>query len=167
MATVFQETMERYAAWQGDPEGEAPAYPVYNGARVVGLVDLFPRFFGQLVVFPRDPGGLGEDVSMEDLPIHVQSSVGLVVNTFRRRMRQLFEVRAIRHEEGYAVPDHPHAVVFPAARGEGVGLYQPSALGELGPDYFTGMQAMLTPPVEETRRLDQEIELNYTLLDPT
>lgn len=165
--TVFQRTMEELHAWDGN--GEPSAYPLYNGDSVVALLDKFPRFPGQVVIFPVQASP-GSNASMFDLRTHVRLSVDLVAHTMGQRMQQVFwDKRIIRHDEGYAVPDHPHTILFPAKRSEGRKLYEASAFKP--PDgYFSGMQEQLRLSDLQKRTLDSKIAvlaLNATLLDPT
>jgi len=164
--TVFEQAMADYASWDG--KGQAPAFPLYNG-EAVALVDRFPKFLGQVVIFPRR-GFSGDDVSMFDLPTPISQAVDLVTHTIGRHMSKLFEgVRIIRHDEGYAVPNHPHTVLFPAGRGEGARLYEPS---QFHPDegYFDSMRELLALSERQTSLLDEklgELLLSSGLHDPT
>ena len=164
--TVFEQTMQDFDNWSG--EGEAPAYPLYSG-NVVALVDRYPKFPGQVVIFPRN-GLPGQDVGLYDLPVHERLGVDLVADTIARQMHIAFEgVRIIRHDEGYAIPDHPHTVLLPAARGEGKGLYEPSTFKPSG-EYFSDMRTLLELTPQQQEILDSKlarIALEATVFDPT
>jgi hypothetical protein len=153
-ATVFERSLEALGSWNG--EGRAPAYPLHMG-KIVIVASLFPKFPGEIVVFPEQ-GYPGQDVSLFDVPQHTRLQVDVAADTIGRKMQRAFEgVRIIRHDEGYAVPDHPHAVLLPAERGAGAGLYRPT---EFHPDdsYFESIQAMLALTSHEGAALDEKIE---------
>jgi diadenosine tetraphosphate (Ap4A) HIT family hydrolase len=164
--TIFERTMQAYQNWDGT--GDAPAYPVYDGDHVVALLDKFPKFLGQVVVFPRQAPGL-EKATMFDLPKALRAGVDLVALTVGKRMGQAFEQLIVEHREGRGVPNHPHTVLFPAAQGEGRGLYDASTFSAL-PRYFESMHELLALPRTEKETLDREVAslvLDGMLMDPT
>lgn len=147
--TIFEKAMTDLATWDG--QGEAPAYPLYRGA-AVAVVAKFPKFKGQVVIFPQE-GNRGEPVSLHDLPLYQSLQVGTVAHVVAQKMQQVFpEGRIIRHDEGYGVPDHAHAVLFPAKQTEGRRLYDPPI--ELADGYFERMQELLTLDEGQIRALD-------------
>jgi hypothetical protein len=163
--TIFEQAMADYATWSG--EGEAPAYPLYTGD-VVALVAKVPKFVGEVVVFPST-GYPGQDVGLFDLDTHVRLGVELVAHTIGQKMMRAFGVdkKVIEHDEGFGVPNHPHAVVFAAQRGEGARLYE---LSRLNPDqvYFELVQEMLALDERTTRLVDEKLGVltqNAALLD--
>lgn len=146
--------------WSG--EGSAPAYPIYetddsSPLQVVALVDRFPKFFGQVVLFPRQ-GSPGEQVAPYDIAPAESLGLDYLARTVQSRMSEVFKGRRIiRHEEGFAVPDHPHIVLFPAKRGRGVRLYEPSLFK---PDdrYFSAVQRKLRIAGQEKAKIDDRLK---------
>jgi diadenosine tetraphosphate (Ap4A) HIT family hydrolase len=153
--TVFEQTMRNYADWSG--EGDAPAYPIYESSDFVALIDRFPKFIGQVVIFPSH-GTPGENVAPYDLPPVISLGIDYLSRKVQSRMSKVFpSSRIIRHEEGFAVPDHPHVVLFPAARGDGKKLYEPSLLK---PDdaYFKEAQRQLRLEDEQKKLIDERLK---------
>lgn len=153
--TVFERTMQNFADWTG--EGEAPAYPVYEGDNYVALVDRYPKFAGQVVVFPSR-GNPGQETAPYDLPAPVRLGMDYLTHVVQGRMKSIYPTgRIIRHEEGFAVPDHPHVVLFPAHRGEGRKLYEPS---EISPDeaYFREAQRLLRLETDQKKIVDERLQ---------
>lgn len=153
--TVFEQTMLNFADWSG--EGDAPAYPVYEGEDYVALVDRYPKFVGQVVVFPQE-GRPGEDIAPYDLPARTRLGLDYLSHVVQSRMRTRFpQGRIVRHEEGFAVPDHPHVVLYPAQRGEGRKLYEPSGF-EPDTRYFKTTQQLLKIEEDQKKIVDARLK---------
>lgn len=154
-ATIFEQTMQNYAKWSG--QGDAPAYPVYESDDYVALVDRYPKFIGQVVVFPH-AGRPGENVAPYDLPTGTRIGLDYLSHVVQSRMSSQFpRGRIIRHEEGFAVPDHPHVVLFPAERGQGKRLYEPSDF-QPDTDYFKYTQRLLKIEEEQKKIVDERLK---------
>ena len=153
--TVFEKTMQNYADWTG--EGEAPAYPLYEGLEYVALVDRFPKFDGQVVIFPSH-GQPGQETAPYNLPPSLRLGMDYLTHVIQTRMSSRYpKGRIIRHEEGFAVPDHPHVVLFPAQRGEGKKLYEPSQF-EPDKSYYRETQRLLQLESDQKRIVDEKLK---------
>lgn len=156
--TVFEQSLQNLADWHG--AGDAPAYPIYEGDRHVVLVDRYPKFLGQVVLFPTE-GYPGQDLELYELPDDIVTPLDHLTRVIQRRMRAAYPqsgLRMIRHEEGYAVPDHPHTVLFPAERTKGKSLYEPSLLT---PDqsYFKEVQRTLMLDQAQKIIVDERLKM--------
>ena len=96
----------------------------------VGIVaDAFPKFPDQVVLIPRDGVTGNEKASISDLSLKTRMGLVSLMSCLDKKMSTFSgvpEVRAISHVEGFAVPNHPHIVMFPALRGESIDFFKPS-----------------------------------------
>jgi len=100
--------------------------------RIMALIDPFAKFKHHVVIAPAEgaPGTIAYfqelDPSRQSQLRYVSDQVGrLIFNRFGSVTgnRELPDRRVVDHTEGFAVPDHPHIVVFSARRTEGARLY--------------------------------------------
>lgn len=93
------------------------------------LADAFPKFPDQVVIIPRDGLAKNEKASISDLDPKIALAMFCLMQFMSEKMASfsgLSGVRAVTHIEGFAVPNHPHMVMFPALRGESQELHKPS-----------------------------------------
>ena len=119
-STIFEKS------WQNP---DSPFLYKNEEAGVGILADVFPKFPDQVVLIPRDGMPKNNNASMSDLDLKTQMGISCLISCMDEKM-SIFsgvpEARAITHIEGFAVPNHPHVVMFPALRGESIDFFKPS-----------------------------------------
>lgn len=156
--TIFQRIFREMGDWQDKGrDGPPPAYPIFwsRNQRIMALIDRFPKFEHQVVVFPVE-GTPGMRFDVHDLSPSRRLQLSLVSQAVGRKLLGAHpEMRAIQHVEGYAVDDHPHELLYPAARGAGPRLWQPSEEAER--DVLIAAQERLMFNGRETRWLEKRL----------
>jgi hypothetical protein len=131
----------------------------------VGIIaDKFPKLPDQIVIVPAEGIHDKEFASLADLPHEVFFALAALQRFMIRKMEQysgIEGVRAISRVDGFAVPNHPHIVMFPALRGESVAFTEPSRK-EFKEDNIRRVLVQktcvnLALTAEEKTELDQEI----------
>ncbi|MDX1766204.1 MAG: hypothetical protein R3313_04605, partial [Candidatus Saccharimonadales bacterium] len=100
--------------------------------QVMAIADIAPRLPLQVVVAHRS-GYPGRDVGFSDLSTLHKRKLNEVAGAVGEKMAKHITEgqRVITHSEGFGVPDHPHIVLFAAARKEGERLYNGPPLGAI------------------------------------
>lgn len=101
-----------------------------NDQSQVGVVaDEFPKFPDQVVLFPAQGFPECDHAIFSDLPFSTQLALSALMASLGQKMRGFSgvpSVMPITRIDGFAVPNHPHIVMFPALRGESSAYTEPS-----------------------------------------
>ena len=100
-----------------------------EAASVGIVVDAFPKFPEQVVLIPAQGFPERDEASFSDLPLATQLALSALQSAMDKKMSSFSgvpTVRAIARVDGFAVPNHPHIVMFPALRGESGAYTEPS-----------------------------------------
>ena len=158
--TLFEGIWRKLDEYDAAPEASdvPPAYVLYRNRRfgVMALADAFPKFPHQVVITPRE-GCYGQKTSVYDMAPSRRLQLELVAQAIGKKLlSNAPEQRVIEHVEGYAVPDHPHIVMFSAERNQGVKLY-----GKAEPasaDTLEATRCLLQIDGDEAAELDSRLQ---------
>ena len=95
---------------------------------VGALPDAFPKFPDQVVIIPAAGFPDREQTSVSDLLPVTQLALAALEAAIQRKMEHFSGVPGVRgivRKDGFAVPHHPHIVMFPALRGESTAYTEP------------------------------------------
>ena len=102
-----------------------------NETAGVGIIpDAFPKFPDQVVLIPAEGQPANNEASLSDLPHSTYLALACLQSVIGRKMEYFPGVRAITRVDGFAVPNHPHIVMFPALRGESDAYTRPSRFSD-------------------------------------
>ena len=104
--------------------------PIYRSNKHgVGIYpDAFPKFPDQVLIMPARGFPERQFASLHDLDLHTQLALTVLQTIVQRRMESFSGVDGVRgivRVDGFAVPNHPHIVMFPGLRGESSDYTQP------------------------------------------
>ncbi len=98
-------------------------------AGVGAIPDALPKFPDQIVIIPAKGFPDRDEASLYNLPLSTQMAMTAVQVVFQEKMESFSGVpgvRSIIRGDGFAVPNHPHIVMFPALRGESTAYTEPT-----------------------------------------
>ncbi len=88
----------------------------------VGIIaDTFPKFPDQVVLIPANGFPERETASLYDLDFKTQIALAALEAAMQSTMESFSGIEGVRgivRVDGFAVPNHPHKVMFPGLRGE-------------------------------------------------
>ena len=93
------------------------------------MPDGFPKFPDQIVIIPAAGFPDRDTASFHDLPLSTQMAMIAVQAAFQKKMESFSGVPGVRgiiRVDGFAVPNHPHIVMFPGLRGESTAYTEPT-----------------------------------------
>ena len=92
------------------------------------LADISPKLPHQIVIIPAIGFAERDSASLHDLDLRTQLAIRALETTMQKKMETfsgISGVRGIIRGDGYAIPNHPHTVMFPALRGESIIYTEP------------------------------------------
>lgn len=101
----------------------APFLYRFESSKVnVGIIaDAFPKFPDQVVLIPANGFPERETASLHDLDFKTQMALAALEAAIQSKMESFSGIEGVRgivRVDGFAVPNHPHKVMFPGLRGE-------------------------------------------------
>lgn len=129
----------------------------------VGVVaDAFPKFPDQVVIIPAEGFPERETASLCDLDSRTYFALCALQRVMQRKMESFSGikggVRGIARVDGYAVPNHPHIVMFPALRGESVDYTNPTRTQLTSPGVREHLIAQTVADLSLTARETDELD---------